>query len=144
MTTPIPIDWSVLVQAAKEAREHAYAPYSNYQVGAAILCSSGSVFVGCNVENASYGLAICAERAAVAAMISAGERSIRAIAIVTSGAEPGPPCGMCRQVLSEFAEDIPVHLASATPGSMARTTSLARLMPDPFRPSMLGSQGSES
>jgi cytidine deaminase len=144
VTTLVPIDWSVLVQAAKEAREHAYAPYSNYQVGAAILCSNGAIFVGCNVENASYGLAICAERSAVSAMIAAGERSIRAIAIVTSGPEPGPPCGMCRQVLSEFAEDIPVHLASASPGSMARTTSLARLLPDPFRPTMLETPGTET
>jgi cytidine deaminase len=137
MSTLPSIDWNSLVTAAREAREHAYAPYSNYAVGAALLSGSGQIYTGCNVENASYGLCLCAERSAVAAMIATGERSIRAIAIVTDGPMPGPPCGMCRQVLAEFADDVPVHLASAQAGSLARTTSLSKLLADPFRPSML-------
>jgi cytidine deaminase len=137
MSTLPAIDWTSLVAAAREVREHAYAPYSQYQVGAALLSGSGRIYAGCNVENASYGLALCAERAAIAAMISDGERTIRAIAIVTDGPVPGPPCGMCRQVLAEFADDVPVHLASAQAGSMARTTSLSKLLADPFRPHML-------
>ena len=131
------IDWNSLVSAAREARERAYAPYSSYSVGAALLSSSGRIYTGCNVENASYGLSICAERAAIAAMVADGERSVRAIAIVTDGPTPGPPCGMCRQVLAEFADDVPIHLASAQPGALARTTSLAKLLPDPFRPQLL-------
>ena len=131
------IDWNTLVAAAREVRERAYAPYSCYAVGAALLSGSGRVYTGCNVENASYGLAICAERAAVAAMIADGERTIRAIAIVTDGPTPGPPCGMCRQVLTEFADDLPIHLASAMGGALARTTSLAKLLPDAFRPQIL-------
>ena len=137
MNTLPAIDWSSLVAAAREVREHAYAPYSSYPVGAALLSGSGRIYTGCNVENASYGLALCAERSAVAAMIAAGERTIRAIAIVTDGPIPGPPCGMCRQVLAEFADDVPVHLASAQAGAMARTTSLSKLLADPFRPQML-------
>jgi len=131
------IDWNLLVQAAREARAKAYAPYSAFHVGAAVLGASGRIYVGCNVENASYGLAICAERAAICAMIADGERSVRAIAVVTEGAVPSPPCGMCRQVLAEFAEDLPVHLVSETPGVIPRTTSLAKLLPEAFRPDML-------
>jgi len=137
MSTVPSIDWNILVTAAREAREHAYAPYSNYAVGAALLSGTGQIFTGCNVENASYGLCLCAERSAVAAMVAAGERAIRAIAVVTDGPVPGPPCGMCRQVLAEFADDVPVHLASAQAGSLARTTSLSKLLADPFRPGML-------
>lgn len=143
MSTLASIDWNTLVTAAREAREHAYAPYSNYAVGAALVSGTGQIYTGCNVENASYGLCLCAERSAVAAMIVAGERSIRAIAIVTDGPLPGPPCGMCRQVLAEFADDLPVHLASAQAGSLARTTSLSKLLADPFRPGMLLKKGEE-
>lgn len=131
------IDWNLLVQAARDARNNAYAPYSAFSVGAAVLGASGRIYAGCNVENASYGLAICAERAAICAMIADGERNLVAIAVVTEGPVPSPPCGMCRQVLAEFAEDVPVHLVSVTPGVMARTTSLAKLLPEAFRPDML-------
>lgn len=131
------IDWNLLVQAARDARAHAYAPYSSFAVGAAVLSTSGRIYAACNVENASYGLAICAERAAVCAMIADGERGIAAIAVVTEGPVPSPPCGMCRQVLAEFAQDVPIHLVSVTPGVMARTTSLAKLLPEAFRPDML-------
>jgi len=137
MGTPPSIDWNSLVAAAREVREHAYAPYSNYRVGAAILGGAGRVYTGCNVENVSYGLTICAERSAISAMIADGERIIRAIAIVTDGPVRVSPCGACRQVLTEFAEDLPIHLASAQAGVMARTTSLAKLLAEPFRPGML-------
>ena len=132
-----PIDWDALVEAAKEARNNAYAPYSGFTVGAAILGASGQIFVGCNVENATYGLSICAERVAVASMIVQGEREIRAIAIITGADAPTPPCGMCRQTLAEFAQDVPVYLASTQPGCLDRTTSLAKLLPDAFRGDML-------
>lgn len=131
------IDWDQLVAAAREAREHAYAPYSNFTVGAAVLGESGHIYAGCNVENASFGLTICAERNAIAAMVAAGERSLRALAVVTGMAQPVPPCGACRQVIAEFADDCPVYLVSAAPGTLARTTTLAKLLPEGFRASML-------
>ncbi|HPY19112.1 MAG TPA: cytidine deaminase [Polyangiaceae bacterium] len=133
------IDWDALVDAATDARSNAYVPYSTFPVGAAILTGSGRIVVGCNVENASFGLCICAERVAVDTMVASGEREIRAIAVVTGAPSPTPPCGMCRQVLAEFAQDIPIHLASTVPGTMARTTSLAKLLPDAFRGDMLPS-----
>lgn len=137
MNPPSAIHWDELVEAATQARLNAYAPYSGFAVGAAVLSSSGRVFGGCNVENATYGLSICAERSAISAMVAAGEREVRAIAIVTAAPSPTPPCGMCRQTLAEFALDAPVYLASTTPGTMARTTSLAKLLPDAFRRDML-------
>jgi cytidine deaminase len=97
-----------LLAAAREARGRAYAPYSRYRVGAALLTRTGSIFSGCNVENATFGATLCAERAAVAAMVAAGERDPSACLIVSSGAEPALPCGICRQVLAEFARDLRV------------------------------------
>lgn len=125
------IDWEALAAAATAAREQAYAPYSGYRVGAAILGGSGRVYVGCNVENASYGLCLCAERSAVAQMITAGERTPAAIAVATSGPEPGPPCGLCRQTLAELATTLPIALV--VNGKIAKTTSLEALFPEPFR-----------
>ena len=90
-----------LVLAARASRTRAYAPYSNYAVGAAVLGSDGEIYKGCNVENASFGLTICAERNAIAAMVAAGCTSARAVVVVTSDA--GTPCGACRQVLAEFS-----------------------------------------
>lgn len=135
------IDWDTLVEAATHARNNAYAPYSNFTVGAAVLCASGRIHVGCNVENATYGLAICAERVAIASMVAHGDREPLAIAIVTGASAPTPPCGMCRQTLAEFAPDMPVYLASTAPGTMARATSLAKLLPDAFRGDMLPQGG---
>lgn len=98
-----------LVQRAKAVRENAYAPYSKYPVGAAIATKSGAIYVGCNMENASFPAGICAERGAVMQMIAAGEQDPIAAAIVTAG-EGGSPCGICRQVLCEFATDMPIVL----------------------------------
>jgi cytidine deaminase len=123
-----------LVAEARRARANAYAPYSSYRVGAAIATESGAIFVGCNVENASYGATICAERNAIGAMIAAGASKPIACAIVTGGTKPGSPCGMCRQVLVEFAHDMPVILVAEleSGGDVRRDTTLADLMPDVF------------
>ncbi|WP_437670961.1 cytidine deaminase [Sorangium sp. So ce131] len=127
------IDWAALDRAALAVRERAHAPYSAYAVGAAILVRSGRVFAGCNVENASYGLTLCAERSAIAQMVAAGERDPIALTVATIGPLLGSPCGMCRQTLAEFARDFPIRLiAAGSGGAPARTTSLAALLPDAF------------
>lgn len=129
------IDWTALSGAASEARARAYAPYSGYSVGAALLAEDGRVFVGVNVENASYGLALCAERSAVGAAVSAGARRFRAIVVATGGPRAGSPCGMCRQVLAEFAPSFPVRCISD--GGDHLETSVAELLPHAFDPSYL-------
>lgn len=106
------VQLEALCDAALQARERAYAPYSSFRVGAALLCDDGSVVTGCNVENASYGLCLCAERTAVGAAVASGQREFRAIAIATASSPPSPPCGMCRQVLAEFSSDMPVALVN--------------------------------
>jgi cytidine deaminase len=119
-----------LVAQAAEVRAHAYAPYSHYPVGAALLGKSGRVYTGCNVENASYSLTICAERAAVAQAVCAGERAFEAIAVVT--ANGGAPCGPCRQTLAEFGLDTRVLIA--TPERILTTTTVGELLPRAFTP----------
>ena len=130
-------DLDLLVAAAVEVRERAYAPFSKYRVGAAILTRKGSVFIGCNVENSSYGGTICAERGAIAQMVAAGERDPIACAVVTAGTKSASPCGICRQVLAEFALDMPIVLvglgAGRSPRRTRRMTTLAKLLPDAFR-----------
>jgi cytidine deaminase len=118
-----------LVDAARAVRERAYAPYSGFRVGAAVETESGQVFVGANVENASYGATICAERAAVFGMIAAGERKIARVAVYAEGPGLTMPCGMCRQVLVEHGRSVEVIVAG--PSGMKRTT-LALLLPEPF------------
>ncbi len=130
------IDWAPLREAALGAQARAHAPYSGYHVGAAILTQTGAIFPGCNVENASYGLTVCAERTAIGSMVAAGARDPIAIFIVTPGDEPGTPCGMCRQVLAEFAVDLPIRLRGASGAELE--TTLGELLPRAFRPSALG------
>jgi cytidine deaminase len=141
-----PIPFAPLLAAAREARARAYAPYSRFRVGAAILTRAGRVYAGCNVENASYGATLCAERAAVAAMVAAGDRDPVACVVLTGaraggaggagGAAPASPCGICRQVLSEFASEMKLLLASedARGRVVARKTAhLTTLLPHSFR-----------
>ena len=101
-----------LISAARQARENAHAPYSNFRVGAALRATSGRIFGGCNVENATYGLTVCAERVAIFKAISEGERGFDAIAVVTDTDTLTPPCGACRQLIWEFCGDVPVILAN--------------------------------
>ena len=132
------IDWAELEKAALAVQARAHAPYSRYRVGAALRTASGAVFAGCNVENASYGLCVCAERSAVVQMVAAGERDPVAMLVVTPGPVLGTPCGACRQTLAEFAADLPIRLMVADGAVAARTTSLEALLPDAFRESSLG------
>lgn len=129
------IDWDALERAATEARSRAYAPYSRYAVGAALLGEDGRVFVGANVENASYPLCLCAERSAIATAVSAGVRSFRAIVVATGGARAAAPCGACRQVLAEFPPSFTVRCISD--GGDRFETSVAELLPHAFGPSYL-------
>ncbi len=122
-----------LIAAACEARRRAYAPYSNYAVGAALLADDGRIFTGANVENASYGLSMCAERTAVFSMVAAGAQEFRAIAICTANA--GSPCGACRQVMTEFAGDVPVYMVDEE--GNGRDATLHTLLPDHFGPEHL-------
>ncbi len=119
-----------LLKAAMTARASAYAPYSRFQVGAAVL-AGGEVFAGCNVENASFGLTICAERVAVFAAVAAGPRRIEAVAVAGDPARPTAPCGACRQVLHEFGPEMAVILHS---GGKPIVQSLASLLPQAFGP----------
>lgn len=125
------MDPNKLIALAVEAIEQAYAPYSNYRVGAAVLCNDGAVFSGCNIENSSFGLTNCAERTALFAAIAAGKTKFEAIAIAASE-EPAPfPCGACRQVLAEFCgPDFRIYVASNN--DTFKTTSLGELLPHGF------------
>jgi cytidine deaminase len=133
---PTPEAWKQLRERAASAMAHAYAPYSNFRVGAALLTSDGSVVEGCNVENASYPAGSCAERVAVGAAIARGLREFVALAVVTEATEPTPPCGVCRQVLMEFAPELPV--LSATLGGAEARWSVSDLLPHAFTPTSLG------
>jgi len=119
-----------LIAKAKEARLKAYAPYSGFKVGAAVLCPSGTVHTGANVENASYGLTVCAERAAIFAAISSGERGITSLVVVTDKSPPAKPCGACLQVLREFGPDCSIICASLD-GEINRH-KLGELLPEAF------------
>jgi cytidine deaminase len=126
---------TVLRERAFAAMERAYAPYSNFRVGAALLASDGSITEGCNVENASFPAGICAERGAVAAAVARGNRAFDAIVIATDADEPTPPCGICRQVLEEFAPHL-IVLSATRSGRDARWT-LDELLPKAFSPHSL-------
>lgn len=132
---PLPLeqlsaDERALVDAARAVAEHAYARYSGYRVGAAVRSEDGRIFAGCNVENVSYGATICAERAAIFGMVAAGARRIAALCVYAP-AEPLPlPCGMCRQVISEFCRDAPLLVVG--PGGALRRR-FAALLPEAFQ-----------
>jgi cytidine deaminase len=123
-----------LLAAARRVQTQAYAPYSNFLVGAAFEGADGSVFVGCNVENASYGLTICAERAAICAAVSAGVRAFRRAVVVSNVDPPAAPCGACRQVMAEFGLSLPIEAVGS-----ARTIrwQLSELLPAAFGPEQL-------
>ena len=123
-----------LVQRAVAAMDWAYAPYSKFPVGAALLAASGRIYDGVNVENAAYPAGVCAERTAVCKAVSEGEREFVAVAVATRGA--GAPCGVCRQVLAEFGYNMTVILAD-TDGSVRLMTTLAALLPEAFLPQHL-------
>jgi cytidine deaminase len=123
---------SALDVRARAAQQRAYAPYSKFRVGAAIR-SSGRVFEGSNVENASYGVTICAERAALAAAVTAGARELQELVVCTDASPPSSPCGVCRQALIEFAADpAGVVVTAVNPAGERRSWTLAELLPDPF------------
>lgn len=123
-----------LIKAAQDAQGAAYVPYSNYPVGAALLTTTGKLYLGANVENAAYPDSICAERVAVFKAVTEGERSFQAIAVVTR--DGGTPCGSCRQVLAEFALDAQVFIADEN-GDLTRESTVSELLPGAFGPSNL-------
>jgi cytidine deaminase len=122
-----------LINRSIEARQQAYVPYSRFPVGAALLTATGKIYTGCNVENASYGLTVCAERVAIWKAVSEGETEFEALAVATNIA--GSPCGACRQVMAEFAPDMPVLIADLS--GQATETSVADLLPLAFTPQHL-------
>jgi cytidine deaminase len=119
-----------LIDTALAMRERAYSPYSKFRVGAAVLCTSGEIYGGCNVENASYGLTLCAERVALVSAVAAGETKYAAMAVATSGG--ASPCGACRQFAAEFHGDLPVLIVNADRPDQVRETNLAELLPEQF------------
>jgi cytidine deaminase len=124
-----------LIEAAREVRKRAHAPYSNFKVGAAIEDENGRVFTGCNVENASYGLSVCAERAAVLKAISEGAGKLKRIAVVADTETLTPPCGACRQILWEFCGDAELTMANLS--DKQETVSVEQIFPRPFDASFL-------
>lgn len=133
--TALDHEGQALRERASAAMERAYAPYSGFRVGAALLASDGSITEGCNVESAAYPVGMCAERAALAGAVARGVRGFRAITIVTSAEEPTPPCGMCRQALIEFSPEL--EIVSVTRGGKEARWTLADLLPHAFTPQSL-------
>ena len=128
-------EFDSLISAAKTARENAHAPFSNFKVGAALRTTTGKVFGGCNVENATYGLTVCAERVAIFKAMSEGERKFDAIAVVTDTDTLTPPCGACRQLIWEFCGDVPVIMSNLK--GNVETFRMSQLFPKPFDSSNL-------
>lgn len=119
-----------LIESAKQARERAYAPFSNFRVGAAVRTKGGKIYTGCNVESASYGLTVCAERVAIWKAVSEGEKEFERIAVVADTEELTPPCGVCRQILWEFCGDVPVTFANLK--GDVETVQMKDLLPRAF------------
>jgi cytidine deaminase len=128
-------EYDALISAAKQARENAHAPFSDFRVGAAVRANSGRVYAGCNIENASYSLTCCAERVAIFKALSEGERGFEAIAVVTETDNLTPPCGACRKIIWEFCGDVPVILANLK--GKIEQESAGKLLPRPFDSSFL-------
>ena len=126
-----------LVDAARQARNNAVADFSHFKVGAALETDSGEIVTGCNVENATYGLTVCAERVAIFKALSEGKRSFKRIAVVADTASPTPPCGACRQIIWEFCGDVEVVIANLS--SVTATYRMRDLLPVPFDKRLLGS-----
>jgi cytidine deaminase len=129
-------DWQPLVDAALGAMACAYAPYSRFEVGAALLSPDRTITSGCNVENASYGATICAERVAIGTAVASGRRSFEALVVTTPGPEPSFPCGMCRQVIGEFARSLPILLVARSSGTR-RLVRFDEIFPGAFGPADL-------
>lgn len=123
-------EYEALIAAAKQARENAHAKFSNFKVGAGLRAASGKIYGGCNVENATYGLTVCAERVAIFKAISEGERKFDAIAVVTDTDALTPPCGACRQLIWEFCGDVPVVMSNLK--GKVETMRMSQLFPKPF------------
>ena len=123
------MDDKALIELAKQTRAHAYAPYSGFAVGAAALSADGRVFLGCNIENASYGLTNCAERTAIFSAVAAGAKELAALAVVADGEQPCSPCGACRQVVAEFAVK---HIILANLAGKSRIVTAEELLPFAF------------
>jgi cytidine deaminase len=123
-------DFKELIDKAKETRERAFAPFSGFKVGAAVETESGEIYSGCNVESASYGLTICAERVAIFSAVAAGHKRIAAVAVVADSEELTAPCGACRQIIWEFGGDIPVIMENLA--GDAKTVMMGKLLPLPF------------
>lgn len=133
------MDDQVLIQAARQARERAYVPYSHFPVGAALLTASGKIYTGCNIENASFGLSNCAERTAIFKAVSEGDTQFLTIAVIADTEAPVSPCGACRQVMSEFAPDARVILANLKGDTLV--TTVQALLPGAFRDIDMASKG---
>ena len=134
------MEYDCLIAAASEARKTAYVPYSRFPVGAAVMASSGHVYTGCNIENASYGLTLCAERTAIFKAITAGERRIVSVAVIADTPQPTAPCGACRQVMAEFGVET-VIMASIC--GKNHTMRLSALLPNAFKQDDLGVESRE-
>ena len=119
-----------LIREAEKARKEAYTPYSKFKVGAAILCADGKIFTGCNIENASFGMSVCAERVAIFKAVSEGSTKFEAIAVIGDTDKPCSPCGACRQVISEFGEDIPLIMANLK--GDVKIKKIRELLPEAF------------
>jgi cytidine deaminase len=130
--------YNELINAATAARDLAYAPYSGFQVGAALATNAGKIYTGCNVENLSLGLTICAERSAIATAIAQGSKDLVAIAVVTAGKKPAVPCGACRQVMAEFNPNM--KIIAATVDGKVQEFDLAELLPFPSQGILEGSR----
>lgn len=126
------MSYNQLIEEAKKVLMNSYAPYSGIHVASAVLSSSGKIYLGVNVENSSYGLTICAERSALTAMVTAGERSPQALAVVTDLDEPIPPCGACRQFIAEFNSNTVIIMHSVKTGKTV-VYNLSDIFPDPFK-----------